>query len=248
MKKRKMYETPQILHDEPLRESDNAFFHFDDFAVTIARLIADKGTRTPLTIAINGARGSGKTTLLRKIKQLIDQTILLNGKRKPNDIVFLNPGELPNDNYRPCKTIWFNARRYSSETEIIAALLRVIVKEFQSDGHLNKVMAKMAGPTTQHDICLLLTALSRFSNIVNFDLDLGKYRTDFNISSPSVFFDYFDETFDILLANWVHGGTFEYQRIDPTKGCIVIFIDDLDKCLPEKIIQMLVECVISNLT
>jgi len=34
-------ETPIILHDEPLRDSDTAHFHFDDFAITLARLIAD---------------------------------------------------------------------------------------------------------------------------------------------------------------------------------------------------------------
>ncbi len=38
------YETPRILHDAPLRHGDAHHFHFDEFAVTLARLMADKTT------------------------------------------------------------------------------------------------------------------------------------------------------------------------------------------------------------
>lgn len=31
------YETPRVLHDAPLRKGDLSHFHFDDFAVTLAR-------------------------------------------------------------------------------------------------------------------------------------------------------------------------------------------------------------------
>jgi len=44
---RRSYETPHILHDLPLAESDEAHFHFDDFAATLALLIASPETRTP---------------------------------------------------------------------------------------------------------------------------------------------------------------------------------------------------------
>jgi hypothetical protein len=47
------WETPQILSDLPLRESDQSHFHFDEFAVRLARLVADPGRRTPLTIGIS---------------------------------------------------------------------------------------------------------------------------------------------------------------------------------------------------
>lgn len=50
------FETPQILHDAPLRATDQHHFHFDEFALTLCRLIADKTTRTPLTIGVSGSR------------------------------------------------------------------------------------------------------------------------------------------------------------------------------------------------
>ena len=59
MPKRK-YFTPEILHDAPLYSTKMADFHFDDFAATLARLIASPNTETPLAIGINGSWGSGK--------------------------------------------------------------------------------------------------------------------------------------------------------------------------------------------
>jgi hypothetical protein len=41
-----------------------------------------------------------------------------------------------------------------------------------------------------------------------------------------------------LLASWVHG-TSDHDKIDDQKGALAIFIDDLDRCLPEKTVQVL---------
>jgi hypothetical protein len=51
-------ETPLVLHDAPLRAGDAHHFHFDQFAATLARLIASKTTRTPLTIGVSGSWGN----------------------------------------------------------------------------------------------------------------------------------------------------------------------------------------------
>ncbi|MCK6568241.1 MAG: hypothetical protein L6Q45_11210 [Anaerolineales bacterium] len=54
MPKRK-YLTPNIMHDAPLSNNKAADFYFDEFAITLARLIASPATETPLAIGINGA-------------------------------------------------------------------------------------------------------------------------------------------------------------------------------------------------
>ena len=84
------YKTPEILSDEPLRNDDQAHFHFDEFAITLARLAASKETRTPLTIGLSGAWGSGKTTLLRRIRVLLDQTQVLLKPGEPAILDFVN--------------------------------------------------------------------------------------------------------------------------------------------------------------
>ena len=75
------FETPTVLHDAPLRDSDDAYFHFDDFARTLARLIAAKETRTPLTIGVSGPWGAGKTTLLRRICKQLESLGHIRGSR-----------------------------------------------------------------------------------------------------------------------------------------------------------------------
>ena len=81
--KNNRYETPNIWHDLPLRNEEMAQFHFDDYAATLARLIASKETVTPLTIGVSGAWGSGKTTLLRRVQKQLTE-------KRP---AFLNKGE-----------------------------------------------------------------------------------------------------------------------------------------------------------
>jgi predicted AAA+ superfamily ATPase len=71
-KSQRKFETPKVLHDAPLRADDEHYFNFDEFAITLSRLIASKDTRTPLTIGVSGAWGSGKTTLLRRVKKMLD--------------------------------------------------------------------------------------------------------------------------------------------------------------------------------
>ena len=77
-------------------DDDQAHFHFDEFAITLARLAASKETRTPLTIGLSGAWGSGKTTLLRRIRVLLDQTQVLLKTGGTRDVLsFANPGREP---------------------------------------------------------------------------------------------------------------------------------------------------------
>jgi len=141
------YETPTILHDLPLRD-EQADFHFEEFAITLARLIASKATRTPLTIGASGSWGSGKTTLLYRLKKLLDQTEVFYDKSKPELMGFVGPGEEPGKLYRPCRTVWFNAWKYAGEEALLVALMRVIVREMFADDFIAKNAAALLEPFT----------------------------------------------------------------------------------------------------
>jgi formylglycine-generating enzyme required for sulfatase activity len=58
------------------------------------------------------------------------------------------------------------------------------------------------------------------------------------VVTNTAFFDYFSEALEGLIARWVHGKG-KYDQIDDQKGALVVFIDDLDRCLPEKTVQVL---------
>ncbi len=73
---------------------------------------------------------------------------------------------------------------------------------------------------------------------LSLEIDTNKYKTETPFSEKIALLDLFSEAFDKLIAAWIHR-SFNSEQIDPEKGVLVIFIDDLDRCLPEKTIQVL---------
>lgn len=220
MPKRK-YQTPEIMHDAPLTNNKSADFHFDDFAATFARLIANHETETPLAIGINGAWGSGKTSLLLRVKNMLDEP-----KRNTDEHRFAEGEE---SKFRHCKTVWFDAWKYGGEEQILAALLRGIVMEMQRDGFWNRLKSDLkVKPEELRWFDLLANSLLQFVSAGTVDFKLDDYRVDTPLKQASAFFDYFDESLAKLLAAWMG-----------KNGALVIFIDDLDRCMPNKTVQVL---------
>ena len=238
-KKKRKFETPRTLHDWPLTDDQEALFSFDDFAATLARLIADKETKTPLTIGISGRWGSGKTTLLRRIERMLNQTSVLYDNTKPAVLSFCNEEENPQACFRPCRTVWFNAWKYADEEQLLVALIRVIVQEMAQDDIVSKVLGKLLDPSyPRRDV--VNTVLSWFS------IKVGEAQIGLNTGEavPTAFaektamLDLFDEAFNRLLAAWVHR-SLDATKVEPENGVLVVFIDDLDRCLPPKMVQVL---------
>ncbi len=233
------YLTPQTLHDWPLKKSEKALFNFDDFAATLTRLIASKETRTPLTIGVSGRWGSGKTTLLRRVERMLEQSRALYDPSKPAVMDFCNPDENPQSLFRPCRTVWFNAWKYADEEQLLVALIRVIVQEMSRDDIVSKALGKLLDPSyPRRDV--VNTVLGWFSvkvGEVEVGLDTGQpVPTAF--AEKTALLDLFDEAFDRLMAAWVHR-KLDAEKVDPEKGVLVVLIDDLDRCLPPKMIQVL---------
>ena len=226
--KKRNWETPQILSDLPLRETDTAHFHFDEFAATLARLVADPSTRTPLTIGVSGAWGSGKTTLLQRMQKLLDT------RDKQGKPFFANANE-PVDKFRKTKTVWFNAWKYNDEDELLVALVRAILNTMGRGDLGEQLWSEILDKTAPR-----YDALATFVNMfklkfggVEIGLDPNKYKTETEFAKHTAFFDHFNSALEELLARWVHGKG-DFRKIDESKGALVIFIDDLDPACPKK--------------
>lgn len=221
MPKRK-YQTPNIMHDAPLSNEKAADFYFDDFAATLARLIASPTTETPLAIGINGAWGSGKTSLLMRVKGMLDQPKTKRAYAEGSE------------NFRVCKTVWFDAWKYNDEDKLLVALVRVILQAMRHDGFMNKLKAWMEDPQqSSYDVmAMFINAFeASFGGLgaeFKFKLDPKKHEQPSPFEKYTAFFDYFDEAFNALLKSWVGDD-----------GVLVVFIDDLDRCLPAKTVQTL---------
>ncbi len=233
-------ETPLVLHDAPLRQSDTAYFHFDPFARTLARLIASKDTRTPLAIGISGAWGSGKTTLLQRTCQELDATLALTDRTQRPQLDFATQREIAEDKFRICRTVWFDAWKYSDKDEMLVALVRVILNSMAEGTLGEQAWGKILDPTHPR-YNVLATFLNMFKlkfGGVEIGADLEKYKTKTAFETHTAFFDFFDQAFEALLARWVHG-TGDFDKIDESRGVLAVFIDDLDRCLPAKTVQVL---------
>jgi formylglycine-generating enzyme required for sulfatase activity len=239
VKKKRKLETPHTLHDWPLTHDQEALFSFDDFAATLARLIADKETKTPLTIGISGRWGTGKTTLLRRVERMLKQTDVLYDNTQPALLDFCNDEENPQARFRPCRTVWFNAWKYADEEKLLVALTRVIVQEMCQDDIVSKVLGKLLDPSyPRRDV--VNTVLGWFSIKVGeaqIGLNTGKaVPTPF--AEKTAMLDLFDDAFNRLMAAWVHR-SLDVTKVEPDKGVLVVIIDDLDRCLPPKMVQVL---------
>jgi formylglycine-generating enzyme required for sulfatase activity len=240
MANKRIFHTPKILSDLPVGHSDPVSFNFNDFAYTLARLIAAKETKTPLVIGVSGTWGAGKTSLMRMLQQMLQQTESLNSLAKSASIEFANENEPPQAYFRACKTVWFNAWKYAEEDELLVALVRVIVQGMTRDKALfDQVAGQLLDPAyPRHEV--VRTVFSWFSiKVTGVDLKSSTApMQEVAFAEKTAVLDLFDEAFEHLLAAWVHH-SLEATTIDPQKGVLVVFIDDLDRCLPAKTVQML---------
>jgi formylglycine-generating enzyme required for sulfatase activity len=84
---------------------------------------------------------------------------------------------------------------------------------------------------------MFLNSLKVDFGVLGIQVDPEKFKTESPITSHTAFFDHFDESFERLLALWVHGKP--EKEIKEERGALVVFIDDLDRCLPDKTVQVL---------
>ncbi len=224
---RKPEEQPQfiaLLEDEPLWGDEEDTLGIDPFAEVIAKSVI--GTQGPFTIGAYGGWGVGKTTLLRQAKAKAE-------KIAPNSVF-----------------VWFNAWQYEREEHPLMPLLASILREIEDKANKDTEWAKQFAKPRQtfRNVLLSLfggvkfkagyeipfTKVHGLKGEINFDSDDAKKRYD-EISSEyestvvaGMYYDAFSALTNATKAdNWPKGIR------------VVLFIDDLDRCHPDKALLLL---------
>jgi hypothetical protein len=208
----------KIITDEPLAEKIKAVLDFDIYSDNLADII--KNSKPRFSIGIFGGWGTGKTTLMMMIK-----------KRLESDAEILS--------------VWFDAWRYEREKYLaVIPFLRQIRIELENDFKNNKKSkqwnAVKTGVGRTFSAFVESTQLTVGSGSpVSVQTDLGTVMNSLK-SSGSVQMDgervYFHEhVSDYLKAALkdIRGNSGNSARR------IVVFIDDLDRCTPEKALEVL---------
>ena len=211
----------KIFGDSP---TDNAkYFNFNAYIEAINRIIVYPENATPLSIVINGRWGSGKTSLMKTLrKRLSDQAKSPKGRK--------------------IRTIWFNAWKYSETDAMLASLVREIYDEidrqkfFTKQGFFDRIKL---GTITIYERVNTTQQITDLAKILTLGLgpDFTKWQKTPNYEKHLPFFDAFQKYMQLILNFFVIQE--KNGNYDDTKGALVIFIDDLDRCPPKSIAKIL---------
>jgi formylglycine-generating enzyme required for sulfatase activity len=233
-----------ILSDQPASEDR---LNFAPYAKTLADIIADHSSATPLTIGVFGSWGQGKTSLMRMVEKMVSPP--------PGES---SPIGLPDPAF-PIQTVWFNAWLYSQQQSLWRALIsRVLnaVHQFKTldqkaRENLRNLEARLYSmPSTGSQMVLptgTLAELSGASLPPLMGLELLRRQAEHDgddeksVRLTSLIGDMaFSEARQISALDDFRR---EFEDISKkhivANGRLAVFVDDLDRCLPDKAVEVL---------
>ncbi len=233
--------TPQgILSDQPA-SSDQ--LNFAPYAKTLADIIADPVTATPLTIGVFGSWGQGKTSLMRMVERQVTT------QPAPNFSV---------------QAVWFNAWLYSQQQSLWRALISRVLNAAHHFPTLDDAARRLLihletrlyGTTaaTGGQLTLPGAALRGLSGVtlpplMGLELMLRQAKRDGHDEAVRNL----QQMMADVEESDAHTRRDQIAALDDfrrefeiiSRKCIVdhgrlaVFVDDLDRCLPDKAVEVL---------
>ncbi|MAT39265.1 MAG: hypothetical protein CL946_06650 [Ectothiorhodospiraceae bacterium] len=222
MAKRKISRSKQksqlkLLSDHAIGEFEDHRsdgLNFEKYANVFSNVLV--GTEGPFVIGVYGDWGSGKTSLMRLIKKNVSE-------RQESDSI----------------TVWFNAWQYEREKHPIIPLIATIIKSIDQHICNNSISERVR--TSGKKIMSALSAIAYgFSAGIEVGGHLGGPKGALQFSAKDVIDRSEDLKKDPLLEKSLYYNAFErLNKVNTSELRIVLFIDDLDRCLPDKAIALL---------
>lgn len=206
----------EIPSDEPITKEEEDFLNREPFVRQVSNLI-DANIKPPYSIGIYGDWGSGKTSIMKLIEEKISKL-------------------------KRYEVIWFDAWEYENETNLVYPLVHLIKKEIPKN-ELKGILLTVEKLSN----VLVKAGLEFITNLATAGIlnikKLEKFEKDYVKQHTKVFEDWIDGVSEVKkafreLTEVACKPKREKGEKDPKK-CIVIFIDDLDRCLPESTIRIL---------
>lgn len=198
---------------------------FDKYIDTLSKMVTDKDFKTPFCIGIFGKWGSGKTSFMHLLEKRLSESDS-------------EPHAIP---------VWFNPWRYEKEEHLIIPFLKTIeheIKRYKKEHEQNgkKWLKKIqnAGRKIGEASAALAYGMTLEAKLggFGFTLDTSKaVEREEGLAQKRI------EKAKTLAEKL---SSIYYEIVDELKGAIdeksfriVVFIDDLDRCLPDKAVELL---------
>jgi KAP family P-loop domain len=206
------YSMFKVLLDDPATQPG---LGFPSYASAFAEII--EHSKAQFAIGIFGDWGSGKTTLMRAIQRQLDTH---------DDVV----------------TVWFNAWRYEKESHLIVPLLDTLREELVVQAESPQVspadagLARRAAAAVGRAGKALLAGVTLSAGLpgLGVTLEPGKVLADLQ-SEPHAAEEAL--SFYHVGFNMLRDAINEFSQHGAWR--VVVFVDDLDRCLPENALDVL---------
>lgn len=232
----------KFIPDQPLFEADQNTqidgLGFERYAHVLAEFA--QNTNGPFTIGINGSWGQGKTSLLRMIEKKLLSPAVKRRRLSPRRLLEL----YKSSSDQIVIPVRFNAWQFESEANPLIPLVLTInsalVHAKRGDVDNRKILRKLSRKL------MSIAAGAVVSTEVSVDATKILSGTFKPLEFVNEYKDHIKPSAKII--NLLEQRTSYYQAFELLNGLcahldgrvkIVIFIDDLDRCSPEKALQIL---------
>ncbi|OEU79797.1 MAG: hypothetical protein BA865_09215 [Desulfobacterales bacterium S5133MH4] len=195
---------------------------FSKYVDTLAAMIQDKSFDTPFCLGVYGKWGSGKTSFMHQLEAKLEESA-----SKPLPI-----------------PVWFNPWRYEKEEHLIVPFLKTIEKTLnevsadeektayqaiketltESAERVARVARAFAYGAKVNFFGLALTGKDIFDRDEQLTDEQNKELSSLGDNLPAIYYD--------ICTRLERAVSLEDFRL-------VVFVDDLDRCLPEKVVELL---------
>lgn len=231
------------LSDAPVLQShigEGDRFQLSRSMGPVLDILRHKDTQTPLSIALYGTWGSGKSSAMHWLQA---------GLKTWNDALpEHNHGQSKDDLWPHTISVNFYPWKYSTKEDvwrglIVEIIIACIKHNKNQNVTVNEVVSKFSGFLGKK----LITALSALKLKGTFagvggEVDVEKLVKIFDnqdVSPETAYLNDFEETFSTWVTEILKPTKREGQAQPFMRYRLVVFIDDLDRCLPEVALQVL---------
>lgn len=203
---------------------------FKTHVEVLSKMICAKNFKTPFCIGIYGQWGSGKTTFMR----LLEDAVKNCGKDIAEDEKYVIP-------------VWFNPWRYAKEEHLIIPFLKTIQQEIDTYANQNQdtlgaiydQLKKFATGVGNLADAFLFGVKQEFK-FSALGLTLGGSLDNEKVIKRIEDLENRPKTLADDLSSMYYGIVRNLEKlVDDKPFRIIVFIDDLDRCLPKKVVELL---------